>query len=147
MKTQIVGTDSEATSPTAEEVMADLDGSSKRDIIGVAKRDQADQIGTLSQGPRSIIMVQGPEACWPTFEPAEICQERLHSENALPAHHGSDVGRAFSVTQVLIVPRLARYLCLHTSSHPLSTLPPRLSRALPKDLPGCQLGLLRSRPP
>ena len=65
----------------------------------------------------------------------------------LPAHHGSDVGRAFSVTQVLIVPRLARYLCLHTSSHPLSTLPPRFSRALPKDLPGCQLGLLRSGPP
>ena len=43
MKTQIVGTDSEATSPTAEEAMADLDGSSKRDIIGVAKRDQAEK--------------------------------------------------------------------------------------------------------
>ena len=33
----------------------------------------------------------------------------------LPAHHGSDVGRACSVTQVLVVPRLTRYLCLHTS--------------------------------
>ena len=50
-------------------------------------------------------------------------------------------------TEQLVVPRLARYLCLHTNTHPLSTLPPRLSRALPNDLPGCQLGLLRSGPP
>ena len=64
----------------------------------------------------------------------------------LPAHHGFDVGRAFSVIQVLVVPRLTRYLCLPTNTHPLSTLPPRLSRALPNDLPGCQLGLRRSGP-
>ena len=49
----------------------------------------------------------------------------------LPAHHGSDVGRAFSVTQVHVVPRLTHYLCPHklsSTQHPLKRCPQRLAR-------------------